>query len=270
MRTLATDWLRWPTPERWRGTASRWSLAGWGGALVVLGWAARGSELDVRELARGGPFMADFLARLFPPNLGYAPRLVEPTLQTLQMALWGTLLAIGLAAPLGVLAARNLTPHPACYWAARGALNALRGINELVFALIFVSAVGLGPFPGVLALALHTAGMLGKFYAEAMEGVDPGPVQAVAATGAGRLQTIRWAVLPQVMPAVVAFNLYRFEVSVRSATVLGLVGAGGIGFELMSSMRLFRYRDTATILLVIVGLVVLTDLVSTRIRSRFI
>jgi phosphonate transport system permease protein len=270
MRTPLADWARWPTPERWQRTASRWTPWLWGGALVVLGWAAHGSELRVGELARGVPFMADFLGRLFPPNLAYAPRLVAPTLETLQMALWGTLLAIGLAAPLGILAARNLTPHPACYWAARGLLNGLRGINELVFALIFVSAVGLGPFPGVLALAVHTAGMLGKFYAEAMEGVDPGPVQAVEAAGAGRLQTIRWAILPQVMPAVVAFNLYRFEVAVRSATVLGLVGAGGIGFELMSSMRLFRYRDVATILLVIVGLVVLTDVASTRIRRRFI
>jgi Binding-protein-dependent transport system inner membrane component len=114
---------------------------------------------------------------------------------------------------LGILAARNLTPHRACFWTARGLLNAMRGINELVFALVFVAAVGLGPLPGVLALAVHTAGMLGKFYAEAMEGVDPGPLEALAATGAGRLQTIRYAVLPQVLPTVVAFNLYRLEVS---------------------------------------------------------
>ncbi len=146
----------------------------------------------------------------------------------------------------------------------------MRGINELVFALVFVAAVGLGPLPGVLALAVHTAGMLGKFYAEAMEGVDPGPVEALLATGAGRLQTIRYAVLPQVLPAIVAFNLYRLEVSVRSATVLGLVGAGGIGFELMTSMRLFRYRDVAVILAVVVGLVVLTDGVSTRVRKRYL
>ena len=200
----------------------------------MLAWAAHGADLRLHELVRGAPYMADFLRRMFPPNLDYAPALLGPTLETLQMAIWGTLLAIGLAAPLGVLAARNLTPHPVCFWTARGLLNAMRGINELVFALVFVAAVGLGPLPGVLALAVHTAGMLGKFYAEAMEGVDPGPVEALAATGAGRLQTIRYAVLPQVLPAVVAFNLYRLEVSVRSATVLGLVGAGGIGFELMS------------------------------------
>ena len=270
MMTAPIPWRSWPTPEAWQGTGSRWSFLRWGAALVVLAWAAHGADLRLHELVRGAPYMADFLGRMFPPNLAYVPTLVGPTLETLQMALWGTLLAIGLAAPLGILAARNLTPHRACFWTARGLLNAMRGINELVFALVFVAAVGLGPLPGVLALAVHTAGMLGKFYAEAMEGVDPGPVEALAATGAGRLQTIRYAVLPQVLPAVVAFNLYRLEVSVRSATVLGLVGAGGIGFELMTSMRLFRYRDVAVILVAIVGLVVLTDAVSTRVRRRYL
>ena len=264
------SWRSWPTPEAWQGTRSRWAPLTWGAAVVLLAWAAYGADLRLHELVRGAPYMADFLRRMFPPNIGYARALLAPTLETIQMALWGTLLAIGLAAPLGVLAARNLTPHPTCFWAARGLLNAMRGINELVFALVFVAAVGLGPLPGVLALAVHTAGMLGKFYAEAMEGVDPGPVEALLATGAGRLQTIRYAVLPQVLPAIVAFNLYRLEVSVRSATVLGLVGAGGIGFELMTSMRLFRYRDVAVILAVIVGLVVLTDSVSTRVRKRYL
>jgi phosphonate transport system permease protein len=149
-------------------------------------------------------------------------------------------------------------------------LNALRGINEFVFALIFVAAVGLGPFPGVLALAVHTAGMLGKFYAESIEAVDVAPIEGVQATGASRLQTIRFAILPQIMPAVVAFNLYRFEVAVRSATVLGLVGAGGLRFALMASMRLFKYREVATILVLILALVALTDLVSTRVRRRFL
>lgn len=258
----------WPTPERWLGTRSRWSGLTWLAAIGVLAWAAHGSDLQVASLVEGAPYMADFLRRMFPPNVAAAPSLLGPILETLQMAIMGTGLAIVLAAPLGVLAARNVTPHPLLYWGARGVLNALRGINELVFALIFVSSVGLGPFPGVLALAVHTAGMLGKFYADAMEAV--GPIEGVQATGADRLQTIRYAILPQIMPAVVAFNLYRFEVAVRSATVLGLVGAGGIGFQLMTSMRLFKYRDVAMILLVIVALVVLTDLASSQIRKRFL
>ncbi len=261
----------WLTPEQWcPQERSRWTPFLWGGAVLVLVWAARGSDLQLTTLAQGVPFMASFLARMLPPNVSRLPSLAGPILETIQMAIWGTLLAILLATPLGLLAARNMSPHPGLYWLARGILNALRGVNEFVFALIFVSAVGLGPFPGVLALAAHSAGMLGKFYAEAMEAVDPGPLEAVWSTGAGRLQTIRYAILPQIVPAVVAFNMYRFEVAIRSATVLGLVGAGGIGFELMTSMRLFKYRDVSVILLRIVALVVLTDLVTTRIRQRFI
>jgi len=267
---MRTSVLTWSTPESWLGTRGRWRPLAWGAGLLVVAWAVHGSQIDPATLVEGLPHMADFVRRMFPPNVTVAPSLIGPTLETVQMAIVGTLLAILLAIPLGLGAARNVSPHPAVYAASRTVLNALRGINEFVFALVFVSAVGLGPFPGVLALAVHTAGMLGKFYAEAIEGVDPGPVEGIEATGANRLQTIRYAILPQVMPAVVAFNLYRFEVAVRSATVLGLVGAGGIGFQLMTSMRLFKYRDVAMILIIILALVMLTDLVSSRIRQRFL
>jgi phosphonate transport system permease protein len=242
----------------------------WGAGALAAAWAIHGAQIEPAALVQGLPYMADFVRRMVPPNVELAPSLVGPTLETMQMAVVGTLLAIVLAVPLGLLAAHNLSPHPLLYAASRTVLNALRGINEFVFALVFVSAVGLGPFPGVLALAVHTAGMLGKFYAEAIEGVDPGPVEGIQATGAGRLQTIRYAILPQVMPAVVAFNLYRFEVAVRSATVLGLVGAGGIGFQLMASMRLFKYQDVAMILVIILALVMVTDLASSRIRRRYL
>ena len=262
--------MRWRTPEDRLGTRSRGRPLMWAAAGGMLLWAAHGSDVQPGALVSGLPFMASFVARMVPPNVTVMPSLLEPTLETLQMAIVGTALAIVLAAPLGLLAARNVSPHPALYWGARALLNGLRGINEFVFALIFVAAVGLGPFPGVLALAVHTAGMLGKFYAEAIEAVDVAPIEGVQATGAGRLQTIRFAILPQIMPAVVAFNLYRFEVAVRSATVLGLVGAGGLGFALMSSMRLFKYQDVAMILVLILALVALTDLLSTRVRKRFL
>jgi phosphonate transport system permease protein len=261
---------RWSTPERRLGTQSPWRFVGWTAGLLTLAWAARGADVQPGALVGGLPFMADFVVRMMPPDLSAAAGLLEPTLETLQMAIVGTGLAVVLATPLGLFAARNVSPHPVLYWSARGVLNALRGINEFVFALVFVAAVGLGPFPGVLALAVHTAGMLGKFYGEAIENVDVAPIEGVQATGAGRLQTIRFAILPQIMPAVVAFNLYRFEVAVRSATVLGLVGAGGLGFALMANMRLFKYREVATILLLILALVVATDFVSTRVRKRFL
>jgi phosphonate transport system permease protein len=241
-----------------------------GFALVVLGWSAEGVDLRPGELLEGIPSIIRYLSHMFPPNFPFALQLVQPTVETIQIAIWGTLLAVVGSLPLGILAASNLTPHPLLYQVARFLLNTCRGVSELVFALIFVAAVGLGPFPGVLALAVHNAGMLGKFYAEAIEGVDPGPIEALEAAGANRLQMIALAILPQVLPDFVAFNLYRFEVSIRSATVLGLVGAGGIGFHLISSIRLFQYQDTAVVLIMILAMVVASDRLSSYVRSRII
>lgn len=239
-------------------------------ALVVLYVSARDTELSLGEFVRGLPAIADYVGRMFPPDWEYTPRIVQPTIETIEIAIWGTVLGILLAIPLGLMAARNISPHFAVYGSARFILNALRGVSELVFALIFVSAVGLGPFPGILALALHNAGMLGKFYAEAIEAVDHGPVEAMQSTGAGWSQTVAYAIVPQILPHFITYNLYRFEVSIRSATVLGLVGAGGIGFHLISSIRLFDYQTTAMVLVVIVALVILTDWAGNKIRARIL
>ena len=149
-------------------------------------------------------------------------------------------------------------------------LNALRSINELVFALIFVAAVGLGPFAGVLAIALHATGMLAKFCAEEVEGVDRGPIEAMQATGAGRLQVILFGIVPQVVPAFVSYAVYRFDVSIRAATILGLVGAGGLGFSLIKTMKLFKYHETATCILVIFVLVLVSDWLCARVRARIL
>jgi phosphonate transport system permease protein len=146
-------------------------------------------------------------------------------------------------------------------------LNVTRGVNEIILALIFVAAVGLGPFPGVLALALHGAGMLGKFFAESIEEIDQGPIEALRSTGAGPIQTIVFGVIPQVVTAWIAVVLYRFETNLRQATVLGMVGAGGIGFELVGSMKLFQYNDTATCIVVIVAMVMAADFISSKLRG---
>lgn len=243
----------------------------WGGAAVaILVWSAIGAEVNPLTLVAGTPQMLDFFSRMFPPDLERLPRLVTPVLETLHIAIWGTFLAVVLAVPLGLLAARNITPWPFAYWLSRLILNTCRGVSELVFALIFVAAVGLGPFPGVLALTLHNLGMLGKFYGDSIENVDPGPIDALYSTGATRLQTIRWAIFPQIFPDFISFNLYRFEVSVRAASILGVVGAGGIGFPLITSMRLFRYQETTTILILIVLMVVITDYIASALRRRVI
>ena len=241
-----------------------------GGALALLWFTAAQIGLNPAALVRGVPFMLDFFGRMFPPDLAHLALLHDATVETVQIAVWGTVIAILLSIPLALLGARNTTPHIAVFHLIRLLLNALRSINELVFALIFVAAVGLGPFAGVLAIALHATGMLAKFCAEEVEGVDRGPVEAMQATGAGRLQVILFGVVPQVVPAFVSYAIYRFDVSIRAATILGLVGAGGLGFSLIKTMKLFQYHQTATCILVIFVLVFISDWLCARIRSRIL
>jgi len=245
-------------------------LSLWAVVIAVYVWSAYGTNLSVTEFVRGYPFMKDFIIRMIPPDTGILKNLIKPVIETVQIALWGTTLAIILSIPLGIFAAQNTSPHPVVYQFTRMILNSLRAISEFIFALIFVAAVGLGPFPGVLALGIHSAGMLGKFYAEAIENVDRGAVEALEAAAAHKLQIIIYAVAPQVLPEFITYNLYRFEHNLRQATVLGMVGAGGLGFELITSMRLFKYQETATILLVILFTVTVVDYFSSKIRARFI
>jgi phosphonate transport system permease protein len=261
---------------RWHWTAPRPEGAmGWvayaATALAiawVLHWSAGGAQMSWGELARGMPQIADFLSRSVPPDWSILPRLWAPALETVQIAVWGTLLSVLLALPLSFIAAGNLHGWHWLRRATRQFLNVVRSINELILALVFVSAVGLGPFPGVLALALHGMGMLGKFFAESIEEIDDGPLQALRSAGATQLQLIVFGGIPQASTAWIAVVHYRFEVNLRSATVLGMVGAGGLGFELVSSLKLFRYQETATCIVVITVMVIAADLISHWLRSR--
>ncbi|PKO44287.1 MAG: phosphonate ABC transporter, permease protein PhnE [Betaproteobacteria bacterium HGW-Betaproteobacteria-3] len=250
------------------GNAGLWKyLSAAVAGIGVLWWAAIGSQVSFGELMKGVPWISDFLGRMLPPNWEFMAKLVNPAIETFQIALWGTLLAIFLAVPVCFLAARNISPNLVVFHLMRQVLNIARGINEIILALIFVAAVGLGPFPGVLALALHGAGMLGKFFAESIEDIDQGPIEALRSTGAGPIQIIIFGVIPQVVTSWIAVILYRFETNLRQATVLGMVGAGGIGFELVGSMKLFQYQDTATCILVIVVMVMTADYVSSKLRA---
>ncbi len=264
---MSQESLTWtgPRPQGWLG----WSKLGGGIllVLVVLMWSAEGSQISWSELIAGLPQIADFISRTIPPDWEILGRLVRPALETVQIAIWGTLLGIIMAIPLSFLAARNINKSKFLYTTTRQVLNVTRGINELIMALVFVSAVGLGPFPGVLALALHGAGMCGKFFAESIEEIDQGPIEALQSTGAGSLQVIVFGVLPQVITAWIATILYRFEVNLRQATVLGMVGAGGLGFELVSSIKLFKYQETATCIIVITAMVVASDAISNKLRA---
>jgi phosphonate transport system permease protein len=235
--------------------------------LLVLAWAAWDTGADPVRFVRGLPWMLDFLRRMLPPDPSVLPAALAGALTTVEIAALGTAVAAVLALPLGFLSARNVAPARTFY-PARAVLNFFRSVDTLVYALIFVAAVGLGPFPGVLAVVAYTTTSLAKLYSEAIEGIDPGPVDAVTATGATRLQVLRFGVLPQVLPLFLSYVLYRLETNIRAATVLGFVGAGGIGFYLQTYLRLIDYPAASTVLLVTVAMVMIVDAVSSRLRDR--
>jgi phosphonate transport system permease protein len=227
-------------------------------------------EFSPVAFARGMPDLANLVSRMFPPSIEYIPRAAEAALQTVQMALVGTVVGALLSLPLAFMASKNVTPHAILYRASRSLIGFIRSIPDLIWGLLFVSAVGLGPFPGTVALALGSIGMLGKLYAETIEEIDPGQVEALRSTGAHPAQTLAMGVVPQVIPAAVALTLYRWDINIRDSIVLGLVGAGGIGFELQTSMRLFRYPEVLTMIVVILLIVLLVEHLSSYIRQKVI
>ena len=278
--------------------------------VVLVCWSFAGAKFRPAELVQGIPQIFATLARMLPPDFskvtdaknyyfpeGLAPEklllpallserdlrikqrwwentfpqtVVGATLETIQMALAGTVLALVAAFPLGFLAARNTTPHPVVYHACRLMLNSLRTIPDLALGLLFVAAVGLGAFAGTLALAIHTTTVLGKLLSESVENIDEGVVEAIQATGAGYVQTLTFAVLPQILPDLISFTLYRLETNIRAASVLGLIGAGGIGYLMSTSFRTFQYREASAIVLVLMVLVMLVDYGSYRLRQRVV
>jgi phosphonate transport system permease protein len=209
--------------------------------------------------------MAEFASAFLKPNWRYVDSYLADIVVTLQIAVWGTVLAVLVGAPCALLSSANVAPA----WVVfpfRRLMDILRAINEMVLALFFVVAVGLGPAAGVLALFVHNIGVVAKLFSEAVEAIDPRPVEGIRATGASRLQEIIYGVVPQVIPLWSSYSLYRFETNVRSATVLGLIGAGGIGQTLYESARSFQYPETAAIIIIVVATVMLIDMVSAQLR----
>jgi phosphonate transport system permease protein len=232
----------------------------------VLAWDATG--FSPAALIEGWEGMADFLGQALPPDLSVLPESLESAAITIYIGLLGTTFSIPFAFVLAVLASRATTGNSVIYQASRSLLSFLRSVPDVVFALIFVTAVGLGPFAGVLALVFHNTGVMGKLWAEAMEETDPGPREALRVAGASGTQIAANAVLPAVLPQLVGLLLYRFDVNVRSSLVLGLVGAGGIGFLINQSIKLFRFDQMVTHILVVVVVVVLVDQLSAYVRRR--
>lgn len=263
----ASTW-RWPTPS---GLPPAPLV---GGALALLAglWlTASIVEVDFIRLFGSIGRMAAFAGQmLVAPNWSYVPQLAAKMLETIEMTALGTAIAVVISLPLGVLAAGNATPHPVVYRITRDLLSLMRALPELVWALVFVSAVGLGPLPGVMALAFVTVGFMGKFFAEAIEVVDHKAVEGVRAHGAGWLQVRLFAMLPQALPDFVGTVMYILDHNLRAAAILGLVGAGGIGYDLVMSMRLFQYDRLLLIALSIYLVVTLLDRASDRLRNRII
>jgi len=237
--------------------------------LAVYGWFLTATEVSLPRFLRGLPWMADFVRRMVPPDFSVLGSAVVGALQTLQIAVVGTTVAAILALPLGFLSARNVV-RASIFYPARALLNLFRSVDTMVYALFFVAAVGLGPFPGVLAVVTYTVMTLAKLYSEAIEGIEPGPVDAIAATGASRVQILRFAVLPQVLPLFASYVLYRLETNIRAATILGFVGAGGIGFYVQTYLRMINYPAASAVLLVLVAMVMGVDFASSRLRARIV
>lgn len=254
--------------EEQRSRALRSASLGVGLAVICLSALAITGFFDAERFIAGAPALAQLASEMVPPDFSRWPSWVRPLIDTLAMSIAGTVLAVVFSLPLAILAAPNTAPSPLVYRLTRVVLAALRSVPEIIMGIVFVAAVGFGALPGVLALGLHSVGMVGKFFAEAIEHVDPKPIEAARAAGATRLQVITHAVLPQVFPQLADISIYRWEYHFRASTVLGIVGAGGIGFELMAALRLIHYDQVAAILLTILACVVLVDASGAWLRRR--
>lgn len=272
---------------------------GWSAAIaIVYIWSFYGTEASPQDLATGIPDIARFIYKMFPPAfdliwaplqtpsftllvipipaIGFSsiqipiPEVLLAIIETVQMAVVGTTLGVLLAQPFALLAARNTTPHASIYHVSRFLLNANRAIPDIIFGLLFVSAVGLGPFAGVLALAVGSVGSLGKVFAESIESIDPQQVLAVKATGTGNMLTFWYAVIPQSLPVMASYALLYFEHNVRSATILGIVGAGGVGLILNKYYGLFQYQKLLGAIIILVTAVTILDRFSDYLRKKII
>lgn len=264
-----------------RGVKAPISLDGWGSAfsaatrivgilvfVLIVIQAMIVVQARPQDLITGIHGMADIIRRATPPDFSKLRGTFWPALETVDIAIFGTLVGVILAVPLAVLAATNVTPSRFMYYLARGVIGFTRAVPDLVWALFFVTAVGLGPFPGGLALAVHSIGMLGRLFAETIEHMDMAPIDALSLTGARRVQILTHGIIPSVLPSLLGISLYRLDENFRSSLVLGFVGAGGIGFQLLTAMNLFQYREVSLLLIVIFVIVLAVERLSAFLRQR--
>jgi phosphonate transport system permease protein len=283
-------------PPPWPGHEFKAGRSAWNYAVAVFLfflalWSYRGSEIELKHLfsREGGGQIFAYVKRLFPPDLSpfTLNEALNGAVETFAISFLGTLMAAAIAFVVVFFASRNLMysgllyeMEPKAWWqrllrlapyvAAKSLLNMMRTIPEMVWALIFVFLVGLGPFPGTLALGVHTGGVLGKLFGEVLEDVDPRPIESLQSTGAGRLQILFYGILPQVLPQFISYTLYRWEVNIRVAAVLGFVGAGGLGQRIHIAISLFLENQLLTLIIAIYILVTVVDYLSAYLRRKAI
>lgn len=239
------------------------------GGLIVGAAFVYGGVLDTHRYADALPTILTLLGDSLPPDFSRWQSWGTPLLDTLTMSTVGTVLGALLALPLGALAARGVSPT-SVRTPVLMLLNTLRSIPGLVWGILFVAAVGFGPLPGILALACHSTGMIGKFCAEILEHVDPAPGAALRSQGVSAIGVLRFSVWPQILPRLLDVTLYRWEHNVRAATTLGVVGAGGLGLEIVTAFHLFEYREALALILVVLALVTVINLAGARLRARLL
>jgi len=235
--------------------------------VVVYGWALRGIKVDFATLKTSWPYIADFVSRLFPPNWKVLDIAIKALVETVQMSLWGTTIGAIASLPIAIASANNVAPQ----WLqalANLLQNAVRSVPSIILGLIFVAATGLGAPAGTLALGIYTIGYLAKFYQQAIEAVDSRSIESLEVIGASKIQIAQYGILPQVLPLGLGYTLWMFEYNIRAASVLGVVGAGGIGFQLKSYIDGFEYTKATTMMLVLLVVVTVIDAISSQLRRH--
>lgn len=240
------------------------------GALVAgaVLWSIVTADVELSRVLAAGPRIAEFLGRMFPPDPSVMNEILKGSAETLRIAILGTLGAVVLSVPLGILASETMA-SPAVYRTVRTILALIRAIPLILVAMLMVGAVGLGPLPGIIAVAFHASGMLAKFYAEAIDGVATAPIVALESAGAGPLVRLRHAIWPQMAPVVARDTIFRFELNLRESLILGIVGAGGIGFYIQTYVRSFQYDNAASVTLAVIVMVVAIEAINVSLRKRF-
>jgi phosphonate transport system permease protein len=243
-------------------------------AFGVLTWLSASEEfgigLDLGDIVADIGNGAEIIGELLRPNWEFLPRTVDAMVETFQMAVLASVIGCVVALPVAFLASRVTAPNLPAFLLDRTILSVVRAIPDILYALVFVAAVGIGPLAGILALIFFNIGVVAKLLSETVDGVDQGPIEAARASGSSRLQTVRWSVLPQVLPNYIAYSLYTFELNIRASTVIGIVGAGGIGYLLQTQYRFFAWSNVSVIIVQLFVFVLLIEMLSIWLRRRLV